>query len=265
MQLRLLNLKQCPQDVSKMFKFPNEMMEEFLMRPVIQQGFQELDIIGKIKNTEPQVLMEIQRLNSSGIYGMLAGGYAAFLLGLTDTYTDVDYFCEDIEGVYQYVIANKNDYREHSHVLSRPDAVTLVSEGIKFYVVNHEHSKLQIISRRMSMRRSINYKGYAFYADCLRSFDLPICKKGIFLCPIEWVGQIECIEYTNDSLRFIIQNYSPIKPSGKYEASSKAITRKEKYSARTVHHGLPTTLKEICQDAILYHSDQANTQDFVIY
>ncbi|AOL56754.1 hypothetical protein [Chrysodeixis includens nucleopolyhedrovirus] len=238
---------------SKMFNFSN--MEEALMSPVVHSGFQELDIIGKIENTEPQALREIRRLHSKGIYGMLAGGYVAFLLGLTDKYTDVDYFCEDIDRLYEHVSANSAEYTDKKCF---KNGLPVTFEKLNFFVVDHKNSKLQVIAKR----NTNNLSGYSYYADCLRSFDLPICKKAIFLFPIEKEYN-EKVEYTNDSLRFIMQSVTKIKRSEQFLKSSRAVARQEKYNARLIHHGSPGTLKEICQDSVIYHSGRK--QDYIDY
>lgn len=193
-----------------------------LMQPVIDSA-RELGLIEKMKRVEPLVYDEICYLHSLGISGIVAGGFTAFLLGLTNTYNDVDFFCEHLDAV-KLLMSMRNRYK----IVRSTDA------GI---ILNYRFSKLQVICIV-----SLQFSNVAYYNELVRVFDIPVCQKGLFLIHPNLVRNNARITCT-DETAYVIQHY---RKTISYE-EPRTKRRLVKYLKRTVSHGSPSTLRSICQ------------------
>ncbi|AAC59097.1 unknown [Orgyia pseudotsugata multiple nucleopolyhedrovirus] len=156
---------------------------------------------------------------------MLAGGFAAYILGRTSDYGDVDLFSEDahLESALladgRYVRNRRGQYGEYTGYCSNKQRMRCV--------LNHKVLNLQIVL----IHNTTPWRGAQFYYELLKSFDMQVCRVGLFLHNAATVAE---------SLSYMCIN----KYIGTIKQSSR---RQERYRRRMLHHGPPPTLQELCQ------------------
>ncbi|ABL76026.1 Mv-ORF74 peptide [Maruca vitrata nucleopolyhedrovirus] len=191
---------------------------DILMATIIHRDEDDM-FLKKIQESNPVELAEWRRLEKMGIHGMVAGGFAAYTMGLTTCYSDVDFYTRFCE-VSLKTLIESGDY-EHNYVCICG----------RSYVINHKYSKIQIIF--MQKGESKANDDLSFYYEILKSFDMVLCSKGFIL---EEAGN------HTERLKYINVNYDSERPSFK---------RAIKYQNRFKHFGVPSTLQELCQSKIL--------------
>lgn len=201
-------------------------VKNILMEPVIYSGRNQ-GIIEKMARFEPMVYDEICLLHSCGITGVVAGGFAAYILGLTNTYNDVDFFCESMDALKFLITTLKSRY----------DLLYEAEAGI---VVNHKYCKLQVVCIQ-----HLQLTGVKYYSEVIRSFDIPLCQKGFFLVHPKFVRNNAHITYTEATTHVIEHNYK-----SKANQDSRTKRRLKKYRQRVVKYGSPPALRSICQNII---------------
>lgn len=165
---------------------------------------------------ERAAYIELMRLTNFGLFGIVAGGYVSYLSGLTNTYTDIDFFCDDLDTLIWYLAtASKYDV-----------ALTRSIDGSDLMLVcSHQTSILQIIYRANEFNSRIQY-----YDAILRNFDQPSCRRGFFVCPLDSKDRMErnLGEYTME-----VHYPGPC-------ANKLSEARKQKYKDRHVCHPVPS-------------------------
>nr|WRQ96266.1 maco-A 28 [Mamestra configurata nucleopolyhedrovirus A] len=206
--------------------------KSILMKPELDQHH---GILEKMKRVEPIVYEEICYIHSLGIPGIVAGGFAAFLLGYTSEYGDVDFFCENIDAVgLLQTMKNRYDVKYQS----------CKSTCI---ILNNVKCNLQVICIESEL-----FKGVDYYNELVSDFDLPICQRGFFLIHPDLVRNKSITNSLDDSI-FVIQHYNykiMQRESIKHNNSKRTTRRLKKYAQRTLTHGSPPTLRLMCQSAL---------------
>lgn len=208
------------------------------------------DLLKKMQDSEPIIYDEILRIHTMGIPGIVAGGFASYLLGLTKTYSDVDFFTHSFEGIMKlatscnyycvfrnYYQTNRTTERTTENFLSPEEfREHLKKNGL---VINHKYIKLQVI-----YIYSEEFSGLAYYTELIRCFDVPACQKGIFvvLPGRERFGVDTTTTYYIDQYHSFIGNYKLF--------AERLETRKAKYARRFVCSGEVETLRSLCQTVI---------------
>ncbi|AVA31145.1 oxoc46 [Oxyplax ochracea nucleopolyhedrovirus] len=197
-----------------------------LMAPVLHKDING-EIYKTIKHQYPKLFEEIQRLSNLGITGVVAGGFAAYILQTTNDFVDVDLFTDQIE--HADVILNSDLY----HIKFKYEKRNLPDEvnGEIVYIFNHKFINLEIIFIDNSR---YCLKGYSFYYELIKSFDLPIARKGLFILP-------NSVLYVN-----INKTFPNLFETDQFY-KNRSETRKRKYKNRLLNYGSPMTLKELCQ------------------
>lgn len=174
---------------------------------------------------ERAAYIELMRLTNFGLFGIVAGGYVSYLSGLTNTYTDIDFFCDDLDTLIWYLAtASKYDV-----------TLTRNIDGSDLMLVcSHQPSILQIIYRANEFNSRIQY-----YDAILRNFDQPSCRRGFFVCPLDSKDRMErnLGEYTME-----VHYPGPC-------ANKLSEVRKQKYKDRHVCHPVPS-LQELGQQQV---------------
>ncbi|AAR28819.1 ORF55 [Leucania separata nucleopolyhedrovirus] len=193
----------------------------------------DFDIVEIIKSKEPLVYKEVCYLHSLGIPGILAGGFAAYVLGYTNEYSDVDFFCEN---------------RDAFEFLRTMDDRYGVGSGSKtFGILNHQRCNLQLV-----FIESLQFSGLPYYYELIRAFDIPVCQKGIFLKHPRLVRNSEQLTF-GEPLTINLY-HDTLWRCPKY--MKRRVQRKLKYAKRTIEHGSPERLDSLCQ-GVLYENNPA--------
>lgn len=166
------------------------------------------DYLKRATLVEPEVFAQIDMLSRIGITGVITGGFAAYIMGYTNEYGDVDLFSADHHLKHllpdDYVPKKSCNYCESNCT-----------------VYNHKLTKLQVIfitNVNLLPVDEVLFK-------CVDSFDMTITKKAFF---------------TNKDVYFCINT--------SYNKEKEPFTdrrRLQKYTARTLHHGTADTLKSV--------------------
>lgn len=207
-----------------------------LMTPELKS---QSGLLKKMQDAEPKIYEEILRIHAMGVPGIVAGGFASYLLGLTNKYSDVDFFTESFDGIM--ALYDTGDYKLSTHYERKADHERIFKKN-NIIVLNHKYDKLQIIYIRSDV-----FSGLEYYTELIRCFDIPTCQKGVF---VVLPGQ----ENVDTNTTYYIDQNHPFIGGGDTKLDKLVENRLEvrlaKYAERFVCSGETESLRSLCQTVV---------------